>query len=529
MDIKEIILKKIKSSPAPPFLFIGSGLSQRYLSTPTWTNLLKHFSDIINTEELAFDMYLDEAKRSNYKNGLEPKIAELLEADFNKAWFKDEKFSENRKAFSDMVKKGCSPMKIEIANFFKDASQKKFVGGTDREIGLLRQVGDRSLAGVITTNYDTLIERIFSNYRYNKLVGQEELIFSPLTGISEIYKIHGCCTNPKSIIINNSDYEKFNERNEYLVAKLLTIFLEHPIIFIGYKIGDANIREILTSIAKCLPIEKMELLKDRFIFVEWNNSSEEDSVSNYEFSNLSDGKSISMTKIYIRDFSCLYEALLENKVKYNPRLIRMMKEDIYNVVLTAEPSKTINVLVDIDDDRLDEVEAVVGFGIMKQLGHKGYDSIEPEELFEDVIYNNKDFISSLIIEKSLPLILKYNQSIPIHKYLVNYKKDIPEKLIKLKNKNYDSILTKTTRRNQHMGDGLICSIETLKDKYGLLGAIKYVPEILKNKINIYELQSYIKEIMDEYPDLLKGRNCSNKSGLKKLILIYDYLKYKKED
>lgn len=529
MDIKDIISSKIKTSPAPPFLFIGSGLSQRYLGTPTWYGLLKHFSEIINEDELAFEMYLDEANRSKYLNGLEPKIAEILEADFNRAWFKNEKFSKNRKESIDLIKEGCSPLKIEIARFFQSESRREFIDGNEKEIELLKQVGDRSLAGVITTNYDTLIERIFSKYKYNTLIGQEELIFSALTGVSEIYKIHGCCTNPKSIVINDKDYDKFNERNAYLVAKLLTIFLEHPIIFIGYRIGDSNIREILTSIAKCLPDYKLELLKDRFIFVEWNDSDKEDSVSNYEFSNLTDDKSISMTKIYVKDFSCIFEALLENKVKYNPRLIRMMKEDIYNVVLTSEPSKTINVLVDIEDNRLEEVEAVVGFGIMKQLGHKGYDSIEPEELFEDVIYNNKDFISSLIIEKSLPLILKYNQSIPIHKYLVNYKKNIPEKVIKIKDKKYDSILTKTTRINQRMGHGLTCSIETLKDKYGLLGAIKYVPEILKNKIDIYELHSYIKEIMDEYPDLLKGKNCSNKSGLKKLILIYDYLKYKKED
>lgn len=529
MDIKEIILKKIKNSPAPPFLFIGSGLSQRYLSTPTWTNLLKHFSDIINEEELAFEMYLDEANRSNYKNGLEPKIAELLETDFNKAWFKDEKFSKNRKSFADMVRKGCSPIKIEIAKFFRDASEKEFVDGTNREIELLRQVGDRSLAGVITTNYDTLIERIFSKYRYTTLVGQEELIFSPLTGVSEIYKIHGCCTKPKSIIINNSDYEKFNERNAYLVAKLLTIFLEHPIIFIGYKIGDANIREILTSIAKCLPIEKIELLKDRFIFVEWNNSNEEDSVSNYEFSNLSNGKSISMTKIYIRDFSCLYEALLENKVKYNPRLIRMMKEDIYNVVLTAEPTKTINVLVDIDDDRLDEVEAVVGFGLMKQLGHKGYDGIEPEELFEDLVFDNKNFIPSLIIEKSLPLILKYNQSIPMYKYASRYKGEINEKVFKYLDRSYSEILTRKIRIHISREGYLLCSIQKITDKYGFDKAINYIKFIEPNRINLEELLIYIKEYLSAYPNALRNKKTPGSAELKRLIRIYDYLKYKKED
>ena len=200
------------------------------------------------------------------------------------------------------------------------------------------------------------------------------------------------------IVINDKDYDKFNERNAYLVAKLLTIFLEHPIIFIGYGIGDANIKEILSSIVKCIPAEKLNMLKDRFIFIEWNNSRNEDTVSDYEFSNLSDDKSLIMTKVSINDFSQLYNALLKNKVSYNPRLIKKMKEDIYNVVLTSEPTKTINVLVDIDDSRLDEVEAIVGFGVMKQLSEKGYGGITPEDLFEDIVFNDKEFIPFLIVE-----------------------------------------------------------------------------------------------------------------------------------
>ncbi|MBS7129881.1 MAG: SIR2 family protein [Clostridium sp.] len=528
MEIKDIILKKIKTSPAPPFLFIGSGLSQRYLGTPTWHGLLKHFAKMINEEELAFEMYLDEASRSKNYNGLEPKIAEILEADFNKIWFKDEKFTANRKESIDLVKQGCSPMKIEIANFFQSASTREFIAGNEREIELLKQVGDRSLAGVITTNYDVLVERIFSEYKYSTLIGQEELIFSPLTGISEIYKIHGCCTNPKSIILNDKDYDKFNERNAYLVAKLLTIFLEHPIIFIGYRIGDSNIREILSSIAKCLPDYKLELLKDRFIFIEWNDSDKEDSVSNYEFSNLSDNKSISMTKIYIKDFSCLFEALLENKVKYNPRLIRMMKEDIYNVVLTSEPSKTINVLVDIEDNRLEEVEAVVGFGIMKQLGHKGYDGIEPEELFEDIIYDNKNFIPSLIIEKSLPLILKYNQSIPMYKYASKYKGKVNDKVKRYLDRSYPEILTRKMRIHINREGYLSCDIQNVIDRYGFDKTINYIKYIHPNRMNHEELLKYIKEYHTNYPDILRNKKAPESSELKRLIRIYDYLKYKKE-
>ena len=528
MDIKNTIIEKIKKSTAPPFLFIGSGFSQRYIGTPNWNELLKYFSSLAAEGEFSYDMYYDRAKRTETPNGIEPKITEFIENDFNDKWYTDDIFSENRKKNREFIEDRCSPLKIEIADFFKNSSKSNIADGKEKEVELFKKVGDRSLGGIITTNYDTLIERIFEGYKYNVVVGQDELIFSSLTGISEIYKIHGCCTKPNSIVINDKDYEIFNKRNVYLTAKLLTIFLEHPIIFIGYSISDANIKEILSSIANCLPSEKFDILNDRFIFIEWNNTDKKDDITTYEFSNLNSSKSIKMTKVFINDFSILYEALLENRVSYNPRLIRKMKEDVYNLVISTEPSETIKVMVDIDDNKLDEVETVVGFGIMEKLNVKGYEQINAEDLFEDVVYDNKNYNKKLIIEKSIPGIFRYNRSIPVHKYLVRYNEDIPEKTLKLKEKKYNDILTKTTRQNQHKGRGLKCSIEALTDKYGLLGAMKHVPEILRNKIDVEELHLYIKNIMSENPDLLRGENCTDKSRLKKLILIYDYLKYKKK-
>lgn len=42
-------------------------------------------------------------------------------------------------------------------------------------------------------------------------------------------------------MINKEDYLRFQEKSAYLAAKLMTIFMEYPIIFLRYSINDSNI------------------------------------------------------------------------------------------------------------------------------------------------------------------------------------------------------------------------------------------------------------------------------------------------
>ena len=59
-----------------------------------------------------------------------------------------------------------------------------------------------------------------------------------------------------TIVINEDDYKKFDAKGQYLASKLLTLFMEYPIIFMGYSISDINIQKILNNIVMCMPDEK---------------------------------------------------------------------------------------------------------------------------------------------------------------------------------------------------------------------------------------------------------------------------------
>src|SRR5690606_6641190 len=103
---------------------------------------------------------------------------------------------------------------------------------------------------------------------YKVYVGQEALLVSQPSNIGEIFKIHGCCSKPNSLVITKADYDGFSTKRAYLAAKLLTIFVEHPIVFIGYSLQDKNIQGILSSMVVALGDRAVERLHENLIFIQ---------------------------------------------------------------------------------------------------------------------------------------------------------------------------------------------------------------------------------------------------------------------
>lgn len=250
MTIKEIIGK----FNTTPFLFVGSGMTRRYLDLPDWKGLLKYFAETIRNDEFAYSYYENQAKAMECRAGIMPKIAEMIQKDYDQKWFSDASIRTIDNEEQKRIHGGLSPFKAELANYIRQKTAEKIE--YQAEIEKLSEISEQSIAGVITTNYDSFLENHFQGYA--KYVGQSELIFSPIQGVAEIYKIHGSVEEPDSIVINEEDYVAFEKKSAYLAAKLMTIFVEYPIIFIGYSIGDTNIQSIIKSIVNCLDAEQVK-------------------------------------------------------------------------------------------------------------------------------------------------------------------------------------------------------------------------------------------------------------------------------
>ena len=253
-----------------------------------------------------------------------------------------------------------------------------------------------------------ILEHIFSEY--DVYIGQEEMLFANFTGMGEIYKIHGSANKPDSIIITERDYQDFEKRSAYLIAKLLTMFLEYPVIFMGYSLQDKNIRNILKTISDCLSQEKIQLLKNRVVFV----SYEEDNKVSERAITFENGNTITMQQISTTDFSLIYKAILSIKSRYSPRVLRDLRKDIYQL---ANTEHTKGVVYATGIENLDKIEEgqqfILGVGIQKN-GR----IIKAEQIYTDIVLDNQYFDpSKSFCLMRLHQILFFDQHLPIQPFL----------------------------------------------------------------------------------------------------------------
>ena len=367
MNIEDLV-EKFNTTP---FLFLGSGVTRRYYSLPDWKGLLEHFARAIKDDDFSYSAYENKASKMDNSVGLLPKVAELIQVDYDEKWFSDESVRTITGETLDKVKNGLSPFKAEVAAYIKDNSVLDIK--YKEEIEMLSTLSEKSISGVITTNYDEFVETYFKGY--TKYVGQGQLIFSVIQGIAEIFKIHGSVEEPQSLVINEQDYIDFDKKSAYLAAKLMTIFMEYPIIFMGYSISDINIQKIIKSIVGCLDANQVKLLEDRFIFVEYQQGKVGAEVSPYTI--MIDDKPLSMKKIVVEDFKLVYKALEGKKSKLPVRILRRFKQELYDFTVTNMPTASLRV-ASIEDERVADEELVIAIGKYSDYCLRGLHGLKPD-------------------------------------------------------------------------------------------------------------------------------------------------------
>jgi hypothetical protein len=511
--------KEISKSNTPPFLFAGSGLSIRYYGIPTWIDLLNEFVDA-NREcfENEFGFYSSKCSRDPLK------IASQLAEEFHGYWWNSEKFKASRERYKELAGSNVEvAFKIELAQFIE--SKKKIDDALKSEIELLSKA---VLSGVLTTNWDDFLQNAFSDFKVN--IGQKEIIFSDQHSIGDIYKIHGCTSQPESLILTSNDYEKFIQNDHYLNSKILTLFVDYPIIFMGYSLSDPNIELILKNIVNCLDNDflNIEKLQDRLFFVEWQHYPCDPEIESSTYSLKS--FSIPIKKIKVHDYKEILEVLSQIPRKFPINVLRQLQGMVYDFILTAEPTNKILVKGIEDLDKIDNLEVVVGFGNISKLQDKGVVGLKDIDLIRDIVFDDlpKENYQD-IVEQLLPTIIRKNVFIPFFKYqkqVGNLNKDNSIKTCAFQNHtltNSQNISIEDYRLKTKIKSmaRLLNGIETLQDlieSTDFIHAIQRIPYLSKDNIDTRLLRDYLIQNFDQIE-----AGTSYYSQFRKCVCLLDFL------
>lgn len=545
-------LNELFSGQNAPYLFVGSGFSRRYFNTPGWEELLR---EIAVVSGLKYGNYVD--SQDNL-----PQVASNMASDVRCAWY-DEKFKEyewgNVENLEDigLHKEAalkyitCNLIENRIKNalpaYLDENRSAESVVGRDKAqlVEEMRVFSKLNPPAIITTNYDSALEKIFSDY---KVYGNQiDMISASLHGMGEIYKIHGTVDSHLSIILTEGDYNNFLNKNKYLIAKLLTIFTENLIVFIGYSLSDENIREIFMGINECLG-ESTDIKDDyvrKFIFLNRLGKDKEEKVY-VDKKFLSKHLAMKVTVIQTDDFRKVYEVMSNAKIQVPVRVLSFLRERIYEILNDPQEMRGIRF------KNIDELENELQNGGEEKL-IAGLTLSDPENVslgrgfqrmgadaVRDAFISGRD--SGWNVYEYIEYLLAPNSGkwLPIHRYLNNislqdFKSNIStEEASMLSEKVKEVTVEKIKSAHIYVPaplDGEYQSISQVVNR----GAHKYKDKSGKEKgVTVGHMGSIILK-MDESniseADLFNFMS-GNKDKFKqygsvysKIICLYDYIKY----
>ncbi|WP_149537327.1 SIR2 family protein [Siccirubricoccus phaeus] len=331
-EVSEDISETVRSMGCQPILFVGSGLSKRYMNAPNWDELLAHIAASCSDIKKELGFY-----KQAYRTA--PAIGEEF-ARIYQEWAWGAGRNEFPKTLFEIGADSQVYLKFKISEHLRSvtppAPDKLNRAAHGAEIDSFVNIRPHA---IITTNYDRMLEMLFPEHE--PVIGQK-ILRGQQFSIGEIFKIHGCVSNVNSLVIIESDYRSFERKKKFLSAKLLTFFNEHPLLFVGYSASDPNIRAILADIDEALP-EKGGIVPNVYI-LQWNPSLTNDSSPAKErVIATEDDRTIRVKLIETTDFSWVFDAFAANPTLNNvsPRVLRALLARSYHLVRHDIPSMPI--------------------------------------------------------------------------------------------------------------------------------------------------------------------------------------------
>ncbi|ETT45690.1 hypothetical protein C162_20191 [Paenibacillus sp. FSL R7-269] len=370
------VLDELNEKNEYPIMFIGSGISRRYLEGfPGWGDLLEYFWNQLG-QDREFYAYLNELRESidaenpgmdeddlNYYTNIHSgsEIERLFNELFYKGRIEIDSFTQ-KQAYQMKL----SPFKKAVSDFFSRYSVKD-----DRlkEVETFQKALNKAQV-ILTTNYDCFIEDSFQKINGNgikKFIGQKGF-FEQTFDWAELYKLHGCCQEPDTITISSSDYERFEKNSILISAKIISMLIHSPIIFLGYSLTDMNIRKIIKDFSSSLNPTDITRMASRIIIVEWEQG-QQDLVEHRVFDKT---LNCEYTVVKTDNYDLFYSKLLEINQGVSPLEVRKFQHLIKELIIDSGRKGSLQSILIAPED-IDELLPRIGDGnLVVALGDTTY-------------------------------------------------------------------------------------------------------------------------------------------------------------
>jgi hypothetical protein len=528
------VLDKLIANNEFPVVFIGSGISKRFLvNFPDWTSLLEEFWEQLGLQNFYGELnnIRDELEKEHpeytekeidhYSN---IKMGTIVEGKYNREFNKGNVTIDGFTA-KEAFKTKISPFKKAICERFGKYSLKQDMS---KEYNAFIKMLLKTQI-ILTTNYDTFIEDSYnseSNYKIDKYIGQKGF-FQDTYGYAELYKLHGSVDSPIDVVITENDYEKFDKNSVLISAKIISLMMNSPIIFMGYSLTDLNVRKIIKEFTRSLTEEEIEILENRLVLIERLEGEEnfiEEVVNDKDLG-------CKLKVIKTDNFEKVFKTISTINQGIAPTEVRKYQHVIKKLIIDRGKKGSLNSVL-LSPEELDKLEDnLLTKNITVALGDAKYIFQIPDIISYSLDYiSDKDEISN-DIRMRFAVNQTGNSRFPIHKIL-------------------DRNLINTCRLHASEKEKLLGKIQHYSDiklhykKINRSSVINVkeinvasIININEKKAKIYETLSFnirklnleeIKEfLVSELEELKEKGEIKLSTEIRRLLLIYDIVKNKR--
>ncbi|MDF3004281.1 MAG: hypothetical protein K0S22_753 [Oscillospiraceae bacterium] len=187
---------------------------------------------------------------------------------------------------------------LKISQYYYLRDKKSYYSIIKREYGklpnatnaIINEILHLNPMHIITTNFDLLIEKsleenhIYGNTIYGSLekfsIIRSDSDFVNAVKKNYLVKMHGDVKSLKNLVLKEEDYLKYSNTHILIETFIKSLFVNYTFLFIGYRLGDYNIKLIMSWVDSIVNNQKK--LKDNKRFSYYFVNSESIPLNNYE-------------------------------------------------------------------------------------------------------------------------------------------------------------------------------------------------------------------------------------------------------